>query len=171
MSKVAKPLALRLFSNISINLKTGCWEWLGATDYGYGRIMIGSRTDHTRKPERTHRLSYELCIGEIPNGLFVCHKCDNPSCINPEHLFLGTHAENMKDKYAKGRCARLAGEKNPRAKLTAENVYSMRMERAKAGTSYAKLARKYGVVPSVAQKAVKGEAWKDVPFPQPPQKG
>lgn len=159
----------RLLKWIRVNQVTNCWEWQGAKTDGYGEITVGSRTDKTRRRERAHRLSYLSFTSDIPDGLFVCHKCDNRSCINPEHLFLGTHADNMEDKRKKGRCAEQGGAKNPRAKLTEQDVLSMRAERARTGKSYAKLADKYGVVPSVAQKAIKGESWQDLPLPEPPK--
>lgn len=78
--------------------KSGCWNWQGyKTKKGYGTLPI------LRKPVKAHRISYLVFRGEIPNDLFVCHKCDNPSCVNPDHLFIGSNSDNMKDAQEKGR--------------------------------------------------------------------
>jgi hypothetical protein len=89
----------RLMTRASIDHETECWNWQGsAGNSGYGKLRIGHSKDH-----QTHRLSYQLFHGEIPDGLCVLHRCDNRKCINPEHLFVGTHADNTRDMIEKGR--------------------------------------------------------------------
>ena len=96
----------------------GCWQWTGAkTGDGYGAISSGGRKDGM---VRAPRVSWALHFGAIPAGLVVCHRCDNPECTNPAHLFLGTHKDNAHDAIAKGRAAsppRLLGVDNPKARM------------------------------------------------------
>lgn len=90
-----------ILQRINKNKENDCWEWTGGTQSrGYGITGIPK----TRKKIVTHRASYEAFIGEIPKGLYVCHKCDNPPCCNPNHLFVGTQKENLQDMVRKGRC-------------------------------------------------------------------
>jgi len=108
----------RLKFRLKSNDDTGCWEFQGTLAGGYGQIKIEG-VNH-----RAHRLAYSLLVGEIPEGLLVCHHCDNPKCCNPDHLFLGDDADNTKDKVAKGRC--LSGIQLPQTKVTEDMIDTVR---------------------------------------------
>lgn len=161
----------RLMKNIKINPYSGCWEWQGSKRCGYGRTIIGSRKDGSRKSISAHRLSYQIYVGEIPEGYEICHKCDNPSCINPNHLFAGTRQDNIDDRERKHRNVVKIGEEQPRAKLTKKDVKNARYERAFKGVSFNALASKYGVSKTTIQNAINGVTWKCVEYmPEPPEK-
>jgi DNA-binding transcriptional regulator YiaG len=134
-AKNEKTIRNKLVSKISANPKTGCWEWsAGKFADGYGAIWTSGTV------RRAHRVSYEIHCGSIPDGLHVLHRCDNPICINPEHLFLGTNADNAADKTAKGRQAREA--RLPQTKLSDDDVRTIR---ASSGATQNELAERYGV--------------------------
>lgn len=89
----------RFLAKIRID-ESGCWIWTaGRNKLGYGRFGLPGQY----KTVQAHRFAYEQFYGPIPEGMFVCHHCDNPPCVNPEHLFVGTHVDNMKDMWSKGR--------------------------------------------------------------------
>lgn len=140
-----------------------CWEWRGSKNkrrQNSGQISYGRRSEH--KVLKTYRVAYELWIGPIPEGQCVCHRCDNPSCVNPQHLFLGTVADNNQDKAAKGRAVYpvLPGELSPSAKLTLDEVRSIRhaLENGERG---ADLARQYGVTKSAISSIKYRKVWRD----------
>lgn len=134
-------------------VKHGCWEWLGprqASGHGYW-TKNGLR-------DKAHRWSYRLHFGEPPPGKFICHTCDNPSCVNPGHLYAGTHLENMRDMRERGRAARPIGEKHPGARLTESDVAAIRSLHG-AGETQRSLAKRFGVAPSTISMAVRGANW------------
>ena len=117
-----------------------CWEWTAfQLIEGYGTIGWG------KKVCRSHRVAYEIAFGEYPDTLHVLHHCDNPACVNPNHLFLGTNSDNIRDKVAKGRAQHLYGEQHGKHKLTNEQVAEIRQRYAQGGVSYRQLAEEYGV--------------------------
>lgn len=121
-----------------------------------------------RKMHFTHRWSYERFVGKIPSGLIVCHKCDNPSCVNPEHLFVGTHKDNAQDRNSKGRNADVSGEKNAAAKLSKNDVLEIRNlyfsndvsnPYLRKKYSQYKLAKAYGVSQSAISMILSEKRW------------
>lgn len=130
-----------------------CWNWTAAkNERGYGKYGAD------RAWVLAHRKAYELLCGPIPSGFEVCHSCDNPSCINPFHLFLGTHQENMEDMAAKGRHGKAIGEQQGSSKLTTANVIMIRTSPLPS----TKLAVILGVSATRIQQIRKGKGWKHV---------
>lgn len=122
----------------------GCWIWRGArTPYGYGQLRVGSETAYA------HRIAYSLAHGPLPDGSVVCHHCDNPACVRADHLFIGTHADNCRDKILKGRAAR---------KLDPDKVRAIR----RSNGNRSDLAREYGVDPSMIDHVRDRTAWTHV---------
>lgn len=132
----------------------GCWEWNGPRDQdGYGKFTVSGR------PTSTHRYSWELHFGPIPEGQKVCHHCDNPPCSRPDHLFLGTHADNHADRNAKGRQAR--GETAGNAKLTTADIATIRQMRA-GGMLHREIAAHFPVTRGMVSHILRREAWAHV---------
>lgn len=133
-----------------------CWEWRGYREQDeYGRIT------KDRKILLAHRLSWEIHNGPIPVGMAVCHRCDNPPCVNPAHLFLGSNQDNLHDRDAKGRTPRAPGIRNGMAKLTDAIVVAMREDRGR-GLTYDQLAAKYGINRSACCAICLRQKWKHV---------
>lgn len=141
----------------------GCWEWLRArTKNGYGHLEVGSKQWYA------HRYAWTLFYGPIPDGLAVLHHCDNPPCCRPDHLFLGTQADNVADRNAKGRTShhvnlnQARGERMPNAKLTADQVREIRRLYRTGQYVHNQLAEQFGVSPSLIGYVIAGRAWAHV---------
>lgn len=135
-----------------------CWVWTGATNpKGYGRFQWNKRQS------QAPRVAWEIAYGPVPDGLWVLHRCDNPACCRPNHLFLGTAAENSADMMAKGRRRGSTprprpGELNHQAKLTEPQVIRIRRDRA-GGRLLREVASEHGVSVSLVSMIVRGERW------------
>lgn len=146
-----------------IEIKNGCWVWKGdlhPNGYGY------TTNYETNKREHIHRVSFRIFKGEIPEGLYVCHHCDNRKCIAPHHLFLGTAKENMQDAKIKGRLEHIKlmhpkGEKNTSSKLKESDMHEIRKLFGE-GIKCTVIARKYSVSSSVIYGIRDGKGWKHV---------
>ena len=140
---------------VKVKKTDGCWLWTaGLFCDGYGQFTLSHR-----KMVKAHRYSWEIHNGQIPKGKFVCHHCDVKNCVNPTHLFLGTPADNMRDKVEKGRQSR--GEKQPHSKLTRVMVLEARERRSK-GETLVSLARDMKISYSVMWRTIAGQDWKHI---------
>jgi len=133
---------------------SGCWLWQGMVREGYGEVSLDGRK------LRAHRLAWMLFRGEIAPGMVVCHKCDVRACVNPEHLFLGTPAENSQDMLNKGRNSR--GERHHNAKLTEDQVSRIKAMLAENRLYISEIAREFDVTPSAIRSIKQGRTWRGV---------
>ena len=140
-----------------VHSDNGCWEWTGPTaGKGYGSISLGRRGTQTY----THRLSWTIAHGPVPNDLMVLHRCDNPPCVRPSHLFLGTAQDNMRDMHAKGRWnpGDRRGENNGNSRFSRQDIMRIRKART-AGLTYSAIAKEHNVSIAHAHRIVTGKAW------------
>jgi len=141
---------------VSFSLK-GCWKWTGGKyRNGYGQFAYNKSRKIT-----AHRYSYELFNGPLKKGLVVAHRCDVRDCVNPDHLFLATTAENLQDMWDKGRGnpGRMPGESNGRSKLTQKTVDRMRKEYDRGGHTYASIGRKFKISETQSTRIIKRSCW------------
>jgi hypothetical protein len=146
-AKTFVPMPDRFWNKVTKGPKEECWPWVGAaSDLGYGRFNIGG------KAYVSPRVAWTITFGEIPPGIRVLHKCDNPRCCNPNHLFLGTGADNSRDMMIKGRC------KSPAMKLTEKDICEIRQSKS----SRESLAKQFGVLPSHIWSIRTRRCWRHV---------
>ena len=160
MGKKPRPLHDRLLEKIVCDIETRCWEFQGALDVkGYGEIRGDAVSAQFPRKMKAHRAAYQVFVGDIPEGMFVCHKCDNPRCCNPEHLFPGTPRDNVQDMLAKGRSHDRTKLKS-NARLGWEDVREIRRLSAN-GLNNAELGHKYGVTRSNIGYIVRRKTWQE----------
>lgn len=137
----------------------GCWEWIGCKNSdGYGSFKINNKT------YSSHRVSYALFIGDIPDRMLVCHSCDNPNCVNPAHLWLGTNKDNVTDMYNKGRQSHVGapkGENHWSHKLTEQKIYQIH-KMIEQGHAQRKIAKMFEISESTVSYIKSNLRWKHI---------
>lgn len=164
---LGRPVDIAEFCSRIRVAESGCWEWTGSrgkrpdgsVSYGTFSMKRGRRTRNVL----AHRLAWMLVHGAISDGQVVCHRCDNVLCVRPDHLFLGTQAQNLADMRAKGRGAvpSLKGERHPQAKLDETTVRSIRRLRAK-GLTFAAIGERFGITAGTCHAITSGRLWSHV---------
>ncbi len=154
------PISDRFYKLVAPADANGCMVWLGGkvSKGGYGQLKAGGRYGGSLK---AHRVAWELRNGPIPDGMVVCHRCDNPPCVNPDHLFIGTHADNVADMDSKGRRKTLRGQNARNAKLNEQQVVAIRREREN-GRSLQSLANAFGVSQATISLIANHKLWSHI---------
>lgn len=157
--KAMPTLSERFWVKVNIKGEHDCWPWFASVrSDGYGAI------GHKDRVLSAHRVAWSLTYGLIPEGMCVCHHCDNKTCCNPKHLFLGTAADNAADRAGKGRNADKRGERNGRSKLTAKQVLEIRRCYSAGGVTQRELADEFGIAAqSQISNIVHRHRWKHLP--------
>jgi len=156
MTPPTRPIMQRFWEKVDIGHPDDCWEWQATRRRGgYGGFAVTSN-----EIEQAHRVAYSMSKGPIPDGLLVCHSCDNPPCCNPDHLWLGTNQDNTRDAIEKGRMMYVGrgqtGEQNCNSRLREQDVFEIRASRR----SSRYLANRYGVGIKMIQSIIRGDRWK-----------
>lgn len=160
----------RLAAKVAHDHDTGCWLFTGTlTRAGYGQLYMPGETLRSGSRQLAHRVSWRLYRGPIPEGMAVLHHCDTPACVNPDHLFLGSHTDNMRDMHRKGRSVsqvkpelHARGERQHLAKLTADQVLEIRHLRSVEHLGLSQIGDQFGVTKSAVWAIVNGRTWRHV---------
>ena len=153
-----EPLSERDRFQSKFRVTPGCWIWVsGADEFGYGRFGAKGKT------WRAHRYSFALYVGSLQDDMSVCHRCDTPSCVNPDHLFLGTNQDNVLDRVTKGRSARQLGPQNKASHLTEQDVHAIRQ----AVGSLSQIAARFGTSATNVAVIKKRTSWAHLPEVSP----
>jgi len=159
--KITQKDINRFFEKVSPPNKNECWEWLYVGKGRYGKFSL-----HGKKFQ-AHRLSYFIYNGYMPKkDEYVCHKCDNPKCVNPDHLFLGTQQDNMDDMVSKGRSPNNHGDRNPRATLSQEDVDRMRLM-YKNGMTRMEISSIFNTTETTTHNILSGRTWSHSGYKNP----
>lgn len=158
--KTVPSLFRRLVNNLKI-CANGCWEWVGWRDRGgYGKMTI--MNGRSWSSQVVSRVVWKLFHGDIPDGMLVCHRCDNPACFRPSHLFLGTSLDNNHDMWSKGRANPPLGERAGNSKITEEQVRLIRSRHSVGGVTQRQLAQEFGIGYKAVCKIIHNQRWKHV---------
>lgn len=143
------------WQKVKVASPSECWPWQASkTPEGYGYFWYNKRMG------KAHRFAWEITNGAIPQNMLVCHHCDNPSCVNPSHLFIGTNADNSTDKIQKHRQANTDGENNPNHKLSLSDVKTIRRLYIPGVVTLKHLSEQFGVTIAQISYVVKRKSWK-----------
>lgn len=154
-------LAERFWSKVDRRGDAECWPWRGATTdaaFGYGYLGV----TRGQSQLRAHRVSWELHFGPVPAGLVVCHHCDNPPCVNPAHLFIGDRADNNRDRGQKGRGGNLRGERGGNARLTTDQVRTIRHLVSEGSRMHRDIASDFGISATTMSRIVNRHTWQSL---------
>ena len=164
------PLETRFWAKVKKGNPADCWEWMAARNNGgYGNLAYGRNAQGNWTGRMAHRISWELHNGPIPKGeghpgICVLHRCDNRLCVNPAHLFLGTNADNVADREAKGRNRPACGESHYLSKLSESDVRNIRKLYADGGISQPELGRYFQVSQTLIWSVIHSRGWKHIPI-------
>ena len=160
---MSEDIVGKFWSRVDTSNRDGCWEWRGAiVKLADGRVGAYGHLWAGGKHVKAHRFAWTLENGNIPPGMHVCHRCDNPTCVRPDHLFLGTHTDNMRDMVRKGRAGRrLIGPNNLNSKLCTNDVRVIR-GMLHSGETKAAIARRFRVTRRCVAMIADGLTWRHV---------
>ena len=162
MKRMTRTLKQRFWEKVDKIEPDKCWNWKASrsgTGARYGQIKVNG------KMCKSHRISYEMAYGSIPNGMYILHRCDNGLCVNPNHLFIGNQFDNMRDCISKGRGPDMRGETNGNSKLLYNDVASIRSRYNTETKKYgliSKMAREYDLTPTAIWQVVHNLNWNHI---------